>query len=129
MILIDSSIYIALAVDIDYDHQRAVALVPKLAVEKCTSEDFVKETLTVISQRQGKAASIRFFQYLSQDTAVLPVTTERFHMGLELFLNPKINKDISLIDCIATAIYREIGAETFVTFDTHFRSLGLNIVG
>ncbi len=130
-VLIDSSFYIGLVYPEDSNHNRANALVAKLSPSvyiQVTTEDFLKETLTTISQRAGKAASIDFYEALITNTKVVSITPGQFQKGLELFLEPKRNKDISLIDCIGTVVYGEIEADAIVTFDKHFKSLKLHVI-
>lgn len=125
-VLIDSSFYIALVYTSDTNHLKAKKLVPDLAPPKytqVTTEDFLKETLTTISQRAGKTASIDFYKALMTNTQMIAVTPTHFREGLQVFLHPNLNKDISLIDCIAAAVYQDIHADVIVTFDRHFKSL------
>lgn len=93
--------------------------------ELVTSEDVIKETLTVVSQRMGKIASIDACQKILADYTILPVSHERFQAGLALFLNPKVQKDVSLIDCITVAICKELKTKKILTFDRHFKFFGL----
>lgn len=127
-LIIDSSFYLALAIDSDTNHLRALIAAKKITGTKFTTEDFLKETLTVVSQRQGKLAAEVFYKYVITDTEILPVTTELFYAGLEIFLNPKLNKNVSLIDCIGAAVYEDIRADAIATFDGHFKALGVKVI-
>ena len=127
-VIIDSSFYVSLAIDGDINHLRAHLAAKKITGAKITTEDFLKETLTVVSQRQGKQAAGIFYQYVISDTEILPVTTELFYIGLKKFLSPKLNKNISLIDCIGAAVYEDIRADAIASFDDHFKLLGLKVV-
>lgn len=130
-VLIDSSFYIALVYTNDTNHLKAKKLVPDLAPTKytqLTTEDFLKETLTTISQRVGKAVSIDFYNALTTNTQIISVTPAHFHEGLQTFLEPNLNKNISLVDCIASIVCRDIRADAIVTFDSHFRRLKLKTI-
>ena len=127
-VIIDSSFYVSLAIDGDINHLRAHLAAKKITGAKITTEDFLKETLTVVSQRQGKQAAGIFYQYVISDTEILPVTTELFYIGLKKFLSPKLNKNISLIDCIGAAVYEDIRADAIASFDGHFKLLGMKVV-
>lgn len=128
-VLIDSSFYISFAYWNDSNHQRALTFYPKYkAFQKLTTEDFLKETLTTISQRLGKKASIELYDLIAQDTEVISISSTHFQAGLHLFLDPKRQKDISLIDCIAVAVVEDIGTDAILAFDRHFSSLGLKIL-
>ncbi len=125
MIFIDASFYISLSLYTDTNHKKAVRIAPYIKQQKITSEDILKETLTVISQRQGKSTSMKVSNEIASDTKILPVTSTRFHSGLELFTEKDLQKDISLIDCISAAICHELKIKQILTFDPHFRSFGL----
>ena len=128
-ILIDSSFYVALIYSQDVNHLKAQKMVNRFPPDEytqLTTEDFLKETLTVLSQRVDKEASIEFYNALVTNTQIVSVTPTQFQQGLSLFLTPRLNKDISLIDCIASVIYHDIGAHALVTFDAHFKTLRLD---
>lgn len=124
---VDSSFLISFALSTDANHEKATKIFPPQQKATYTSEDVLKETLTIISQRKGKRFCIEFFDGITQDI-IIPVTTERFQSGLQLFLNPKLQKDISLIDCITAVICKELRIKKILTFDRHFRSLGLTVL-
>ena len=126
MIFVDSSFIISLLLETDPNHIKAKKIWDKTDTEKIYSEDILKEVLTVVSQRKGRLFAIDAFDDLSIDQVILPVTTTRFQAGLKLFLNPSLQKDISLIDCITTAICKELKIRRILAFDNHFRFLGLN---
>jgi predicted nucleic acid-binding protein len=127
MIFLDSSFYVSLVIQNDVNHRKAENLAKNIRIKKITSEDILKETLTIVSQRKGKAAVARFYEDVLEDTEILPITTNRYTAGLQLFMRPTTQKDISLIDCITAALCREIGVKTILTFDRHFRTLDLTV--
>ncbi|MBI3576490.1 PIN domain-containing protein [Candidatus Gottesmanbacteria bacterium] len=127
MIFLETSFLISLFVDADSNHQKARIRYPSGEKGLVTSEDNLKEALTVISQRRGRTASIDAYQQVIRDCDLLPVSSERFRAGLNLFLNPKLQKDISLIDCITAAICKELKIKKILTFDYHFKSFGLHL--
>lgn len=125
MIFADSSFLIALAIDIDPNHDNALGAIPADDQGRTTCEDVIKETLTVISQRKGRKFCIEFFDGISREYIILPVTSERYRAGLQLFLDTKLQKNISLIDCISAAICHEMGIKRILAFDGHFKMLGM----
>ena len=128
MIFIDSSFLISFALSTDYNHEKATKVLLPKQKEAYTSEDILKESLTIISQRKGKQFCIEFFDGIIKHLIVLPVTMVRFQIGLQVFLDPTLQKDISLIDCISAAICKELGIKRILTFDRHFRSFGLAVL-
>ncbi len=129
-LIIDSSYLVALALPSDPNHIKARQLFSSVSFKNTayTTEDFVKETLTIVSQRAGRAVAIDFFRLIEATTQIIPITTQDYLAGLEKFLNPKLNKNISVIDCIGAAVYEDIRADAIASFDDHFKLLGLKVV-
>ncbi len=127
MIFIDASFFISFAVDTDTNHAKASKQFPDQGKKPVTTEDIIKETLTVISQRKGKGFCIDFFNGIRDEIIILPVSTERYQEGIKIFLDPQLSKDISLIDCISVATCKKLRITTILTFDRHFKALGLTV--
>lgn len=128
MIVIDTSFFVSLFLARDPHASKAEALYPTIYEEKVVTEDILKETLTVISQRVGKRGSIDAYQRIAADCTILPVPSDRFAAGLTRFLDPKTPKDISLIDLITTSVCHELGIRRILSFDRHFQRLGLTVI-
>ena len=129
-LIIDSSFYISLVYPQDSNHPQAKKIYRRLIADRyrqITTEDFLKESLTHLSQRVGRNIAIMFYQELITNTQVISIATDYFQQGLKLFLNPKLNKDISLVDCIAAVVHKDIANSVVLTFDPHFKSLGCKI--
>lgn len=122
MIFIDTSFYIAIALSTDSNHKKALAQLGKVEEDTVTSEDVIKETLTIISQRLGKTASQDFYTEIRAVSTIVPVTSEHYLAGLTQFLSSKTPKDISVIDCTSMAICTHLGIKKILTFDKHFRT-------
>jgi len=129
-ILVDSSFYIASLLPEDSNHESVKKIVQNLNKERSeiTTEDFLKEALTIISQRLGRKTAIDFYERLLETTYIAQITSEHFQKGLSIFLDPALNKNISLIDCIASIVYNEIGVDVILTFDRHFQKLDLKVI-
>ncbi len=125
MIFVDSSFIISILLETDPNHIRAKNTWNNTPIEKLISENILMEVLTVVSQRKGRNFAIEAYHDISVDHKLFPVTTDRFQSGLKLFLNPKLQKDISLIDCITAAICHELHIKHILSFDSHFRKFGL----
>lgn len=128
MTFVDTSFLVSFAIDKDPNHARALTVGLEPAASLQSSEDIMKETLTIISQRKGKQFCREFFQDVSSLLTILPITTVRYAAGLTRFLDPKTPKDISLIDCITAAICKEFKIKRILSFDRHFRRLDLSVV-
>lgn len=128
MIFVDTSFLVAFFWDIDPNASKALNWWPKAGPEKVASEDILKETLTVLSQRIGRGGAIAAYDKIIEELIVLPVSSERYRAGLKLFLNPKLNKNVSLVDCISAAICHELRTKRILTFDDHFKTLGVKVI-
>lgn len=130
-LLVDTSFFVALALPSDPNHIPARKLFKTIFAKRNyvdTTEDFIKETLTIVSQRAGKAIAMDFYRLIETVTRIIPVTSKYYQAGLEIFLNPKLNKNVSLIDCVGAAVYEDIRADAIATFDDHFKALGVKVV-
>lgn len=125
MIFIDTSFFVSLFLDNDPNYPRATKLYPHIENDTIISDDILKETLTIVSQRKGKLAAIKAHEELLNDHRLLSVTTARFQAGLDFFLDSKLQKDISLIDCITVAICKELKIKRILSFNRHFKNFGL----
>jgi predicted nucleic acid-binding protein len=129
MILIDSSFLISHSLESDRNYERAHKIFASLPEEEqAVTEDILKETLTVISQRRGREYCIKLYEQSSIKFTVLPVSSDDFQAGLKLFLNPKLQKNVSVIDCVSAAICHKLGIKRILSFDSDFQLLGLKVV-
>mgnify|MGYP001617787005 CR=1 FL=1 len=128
MIFVDTSFLVSFAIDKDPNHARALAMgrIPSQHLQ--STEDIMKETLTIISQRKGKQFCREFYQNISGYLTIIPITTVRYAAGLARFLDPKTPKDISLIDTITAVVCHELGIRRILSFDRHFGLLGLTVI-
>ena len=129
MILIDSSFLISYSLDTDHNYKPAhKAFIGLTEEEQVITEDILKEVLTVISQRRGRKSCIKLYEQYIKKFKIIPVTDNYFQEGLKLFLNPELQKNVSLIDCISAAICHELEIKRILTFDDHFKLLGLKVM-
>lgn len=127
MIFVDSSFLISLLLEHDSNYHKARNTWLSVNEETVISEDILKEILTVVSQRKGRKSCIEAYRKIIEENILTAPDKEHFQSGLQLFLNPKLQKDISLIDCISAAICKKLRIKTILTFDRHFRTLGLTV--
>ena len=126
-LLIDTSFWVSLFWPEDFNHSQAQKKAQQVSgkYNLFVSDDILKETLTVISQRCGKTESRQAFTAISNQCQILPTDRDVFQNALTTFFYPKLQKDISVIDCETANIAKEKGMEFILTFDPHFKSLGL----
>ena len=128
MIFIDSSFFISLFFEEDRNHILALKTWGTITKETSTSEDVLKETLTILSQRKGKRSCIDAYQKIQDEIILIPSDTQYFQTGLQLFLDPRLQKDISLTDCITVAVCKKLNIKNILTFDRHFLSFGVKML-
>lgn len=128
MIFVDSSNIISQFLEKDPNHTKAAEVWTKIKTGKIITDDILKESLTVISQRKGRLAATVAYQKLITENTLIPVSEARFQAGLKLFLDPQLQKDVSLIDCITAAVCHELKIRKILSFDPHFRAFGLKII-
>ena len=129
-ILVDSSYLVSLFWPDDNNFKKANALAKSLADthDWYTSDDILKETLTVLSQRIGKEKTRIAYDQIMRETQVLSTSEEIARQALELFFTTKTPKDVSIIDCTSMILLRQHSLDAILTFDRHFRSLGAKII-
>lgn len=128
-LIIDSSYWISFFWSDDPNHTKSnkIAQIVSGKYVLLTSEDILKETLTVISQRCGRLESQKAYEAICNQCEILPTTKEVFQMALQHFFNPKLQKDISVIDCEIAIMTKTNNIRYVLTFDPHFRYLGCKI--
>lgn len=129
-ILVDSSYFISLFWPKDNNFPKANALATFLANKHdwYTSQDILKETLTVLSQRIGKEKTHIAYNQIGREMLVLSISEEIFDQALEVFFTTGIPKDVSVIDCASVILLKKHNLNAILTFDHHFRSLGVRVI-
>lgn len=129
MIFVDTSFLVSLSLDTNPNYKEAHRTFRHLpGEEQCISEDILREALTILSQRHGRRKCIDLYNTFLEKFTIIPVTPDYFRSGLQLFLNPKLQKDISLVDCTTAAICKELHIRRILSFDPHFRIFGLKVL-
>ena len=125
-IVVDSSYWISLFRNKDINHTKAQKLAHQIkdTYSLIVTEDILKETLTVVSQRCGKVESKKVYDIICQQSTVLPSTRVVFDQALDIFFS-SAQKNISVIDCEIAHVFKENHCDFILTFDPHFKSLGL----
>ena len=126
-LIIDTSFWISLFWPEDTNHSPAQKKAQQISgkYNLYVTDDILKETLTVISQRCGKKESHQAYNAILDQCYVLPTNHEDFNNALPIFFNPKLQKNISVIDCEIANTAKEKGINFILSFDPHFKSLAL----
>lgn len=127
---LDTSYAIALSVDSDEHHERAVELADRLEAEQThliTTRAILLEIGNALSRNRYRRAAIELLDALEQDPQVeiISLSDELYQQALELFRG-RTDKDWGLIDCASFIVMQERGLTEALTADVHFEQAGFH---
>lgn len=118
MIYVDASFIIALVVEKDQWHQRAMELLPKLkSEEKYITEAMIIESLNLIGSCLGGKVGYSIFKYINDNYSIYKSET-LIEEAMYYFL--KYDGTLSLADCTAINAMKELGIMEIFSFDDDF---------
>lgn len=130
-VFVDASAFVALyyAEDPHADAARRVSReLTNQGAELYTSNYIVAETLTVVSQRAGKAVALAFGGKVRRgDVTLVRVTDDIEDEAFGVFAQAP--KDVSYVDCTCVVACRRLGIPTIFSFDRHFARYRLRLLG
>ena len=131
-VFVDTNIFVALKDKNDPTHKEAkeIALyLKKKNIKLYTSSDVIGETLTVLSRKLGKKVAGSFFDnYLKSGVGEIFVDDIIHDEARKLFFKIT-SKNISFIDCSSAIAMKQSKIDVVFTFDKHFKSLGVKLIG
>jgi uncharacterized protein len=127
-IFADTGYFIALLSQDDALHGRALKLATTLAArhtQLVTTEAVLIETLDGFARHQRRTLAAAFMREMEgdPDITVLPTTTNRYRLGLDLYI-ARLDKTWGMTDCISFAVMREQKLKQALTADKHFVQAG-----
>lgn len=130
-LFLDTSFIIALEDADDQNHPPAVAYWKsfKRNPRKIIITSYIfDETVTFLKRRisHEKAAEVGNLMLSSPTVELIHISEKHFDKGWRLFLKYH-DKGFSFTDCISFLIMEENGIKKALTFDEHFRQMGINI--
>lgn len=132
MIFVDSDAYIALHVEKDAHHLRAIELMAelkKLNDQLITSWQVIDEVATKLSYFTTKNNAMRFLRSLLKGGTRIEYIDSSTSVKVVALFAKQTSKRVSLTDCANMAIARKLGAEVFLSFDGHYRQNGFSLFG
>ena len=118
MIYVDASFIIALVIEKDQWHQRALELLPKLKSEdKFITEAMIIESLNLIGSCLGGKVGYSIFKYIADNFTIYKSET-LIEESMHFFL--KYDGTLSLADCTAINTMKELGITEILSFDDDF---------
>ena len=118
MIYVDASFIIALVIEKDQWHQRALELLPKLKSEdKFITEAMIIESLNLIGSCLGGKVGYSIFKYIADNFTIYKSET-LIEESMHFFL--KYDGTLSLADCTAINTMKELVITEILSFDDDF---------
>jgi len=131
MIFVDSDAYLAVYLEKDAHHKKAVKILKYLQdvrEEVITSWDVIDEVTTKLSYYFTKSLALKFLNtIITSRTHIEYVSQEKTSAIQRLFTQQK-SKRISLSDCTNMVIARSLGISTFLSFDRHYLKNGFKLL-
>lgn len=132
MIFIDADAYIALYVEKDASHKKAVLKLDKLKKlneEAMTSFDVISEVSTKLSYFMTKELAMKFVNEIVFDSGILIdyVSKDGISGIMNVFDNQK-SKRVSITDCVNMYLAKEHGVKYFFSFDKHYKNNGFELI-
>ncbi len=120
----DTAYAIALSVESDSHHERAVQLAERLeaeAVRLVTTRAVFLEIGNALSKKRYRPAAVELLDALERDPQVeiISLTEELYAQALDLFRS-RPDKEWGLIDCVSFVVMRMRGLTEALTTDEHF---------
>jgi predicted nucleic acid-binding protein len=131
MIFIDADAYIALYVEKDANHKKAILKLDKLKKmnEKAmTSFDVISEVSTKLSYFMTKGLALSFINdIINSDIVIDYVSKDKISGVMKLFEKQK-SKRVSITDCVNMYLASERKVECFFSFDKHYKQNGFKLI-
>ena len=127
-VFLDTSFAIALSVESDAHHKKAVTLSEKLENEEIkliTTTAILLEIGNALAKKRYRQAAVSLLDSLERDRTVeiVQIDRELYHQAFDLFRN-RLDKTWGLIDCISFAVMKERSISEALTTDEHFVQAG-----
>ena len=121
----DTSYYVALLVQVDAYHQRAIDCTKKFDGHLVTTHWVLTELGNYFSAIHLRQRFVGFTSdlMLDQDPTVISADSGQFEKGAKLFAE-RPDKSWSLVDCISFEMMRGYGIDEDLTADHHFEQAG-----
>lgn len=123
MILVDSSVFIALGDRKDQWHEAATALLPRMKEETIIVSDLIiAEVLTVIGKRCGGKPVEQFYHYFLDSCDILPLDEAARDGAVRVSI--RFDGRLSLSDSLSIWMMEKNGISCIISFDSDFDRVG-----
>ena len=131
-IFIDTDAFVALAIETDANHKKAVALLNNLCitpVEFFTSNYVFSESITLIRMQGSHATALRFIE--TMQSYENPFHIKRADAGTEELamhiFKKQTSKNTNYVDCINMALMKQFHSDAIFSFDDVYKKNGLQL--
>ena len=132
-VFIDSSAFVALYLQDDDFHKKAVGVLKKLQQEQrelVTSNFILDEVYTFNRAKRGKMVAVDFTHFLAENVDVVRVNriTIQDEQKALYYFSSLDGKGVSFTDCTSFALMKRMGIQEALTFDSDFKKAGFTIL-
>ena len=131
MIFVDSDAYIAINVEKDSLHKKAIQILKGLIAkeeEMVTSWQVVDEVATKLSYFTTKKKALEFLNGLLSSSAKVVHVESSMVPNIVQEFKSQTSKRVSLTDCTNMVIAKTLAITTFFSFDEHYEKNGFNLL-
>ncbi len=132
-VFVDTSAWIAISDAGDKYHYPAKTVYTALLKERrmlVTTNLVIAETYILIRRRAGHARAVRWLQSVNGSPRLRKVWSDAsLEAQAEEVLLKHSDQDYSYTDAVSFVVMREEGIEEAFTFDRHFGTMGLTVIG
>lgn len=119
MILVDSSVFIALADARDQWHGAAKALIPSIEHDDIVVSDLIiAEVVTEIGRRAGGKEGMKLYHYFTDNCAVVYGDESMIQSAMKIFL--RYDGSLSLSDALSVQIMETTHTRKILSFNSDF---------
>jgi predicted nucleic acid-binding protein len=129
MIFIDADAFIAIYIETDFHHLKAIKInESKPKDEVVTSSEVIFEVTTKLSYlATHKLATTFLSEILKSSVTIEYITPVRLQQTMSLF-QKQSSKRVSLTDCANMIICKELGIKQIFSFDQHYTKNGFKLL-
>lgn len=126
MIFVDSSFFIALILENDQWHDKALKLIPELEKsKKIVSGLIISEAVTIVGSRAGGKAGKMIYDTIKDNCKIFDSDLSHYDSAIYTFL--KYDGTLSLADSLSVEIMKNNNISEIVSFDSDFDKInGIN---
>ena len=133
-LFVDSDGFVALSKEDDTNHTKALKLLQKainISLSFVTSNYVFSEVVTVLSQRLGHNAALKFIREMKSPASGYTIKwiDENIEQEAISIFSNQTSKNVSFVDCTNMAIMKLYGIDAIFSFDDVYRKNGFSVLG